>query len=249
VRVFWWFEDSDNGTITASNTGSGYRASNLQLDTLGSRWASDSVSATAVLALDFGSPISCTSFAFLGHNLIPGSDTVTLTYASDAGFTTGTGSITVTLTAENWYEYFSAVSRQYWRVTITKSLSTNKVYAGRMVLGTAYIPAYGVARRFQLGPGTTTSSSVTTRGGQKYTSLGTVRRVLRGMFRALPNADRAEFEELQKTNDIGKSFIVSIAWETEPVAKSIYGTLDRIVPPQDSGLNKWDWPIRMTEQK
>jgi hypothetical protein len=249
MRIFWRFDDSDAGSILASNTASGYKASNLQIDTLGKRWKSDAVASVITLTLNFGSIVSVDSFALLGHNLVPGSDTVTLTYASDPGFITGTGSITVNLTANDWYEYFAAVSRQYWRVTITKSLSTNQVYAGRMVLGTAYVPTYGLAPGYQLGPGMTTTSTTRTKSGAKHSSLGTTIDILRGNFRALPDADKDELKELQNTNQTGVSFIVSMDWENYPVDKSIYGTLDSITPFQNVAINKWDWPLRMTAQK
>jgi hypothetical protein len=249
MRIFWRYDDINAATITASNTASGYKASNLQLDTLGSQWKSDNVTATAQLLVDFGSAVDHDSFAFLGHNLVPGSDTVTLKYASNSAITTDVVTISHTLTANNWIEYFSSISRQYLEVLITKSLSTNQVYGGRLLSGEHYVTKHGLRPGYRIGPGQTMTTSVRTRGGQQYSSLGETMRVLRGTFPALADADRDELEALQKANSTGVPFVVSVDWENYPTRKFIYGTLTRVQDFQDVANGSWEWPLSMIEQE
>jgi hypothetical protein len=249
MRIFWRFSDSDTATITASNTASGYKASNLQLNTLGKKWASDKVTATAELLMDFGSAINITSFAMLGHNLVPGSDTVTLKYADNAAITIGVVTISVTLTAVNWSEYFTQISKRYAQVVITKSLSTNQVSAGRLIHGKAYVPTRGISPGYQIGPGRTQTTTLRTRGGQLYANQGETLKALRGAFPSLPDTDRDELEELQNTNSTGTPFIVSLDHTNYPTEKMIYGTLDRVQPFRNVAVSDWDWSISMIEQK
>jgi hypothetical protein len=128
-------------------------------------------------------------------------------------------------------------------------LSTNQIYAGVLVLGPHYVTSYGLKRNYFLGSGVTLTDSIRTGGGQKYANLKATLKVLRGKFPTLSDADMAELDELQIINSTGKPFIVAIAWESEPVKKTLYGTLDGVTPFMDSALDRWDWPLKMTEQK
>lgn len=249
MRIFWRFSTSDAGTLTASNTASGYAASNLQLNTLGSKWASDTSSATAQLLIDFGSAVDIDSFALLGHNLVPGSDSVTLKYADDSGISVNVQTISVTLTATNWFEFFSTVTKRYAEVLITKSAPANQVYAGRLVHGESYQPTYGLKPGYSIGPGRSGTTTVRTRGGQLYSNTGPVYRALNGALPPSPDADRYELEALMETNSTAIPFIIAVDWENYPTQKSIYGTLDSIMPFMDVANGSWDWSLKMTEQK
>ena len=247
MRLFWRFS-SDDGTMTASSTADGYDVIALQRSALAPGWKSKALVAAETLTCDLGSAQQVTAFSLIGHNLVPGSDTVVLEAADDAGFSVGLVAISVTLTAVDWYEYFAVQTKRYWRVSITKSASGNQATAGRFLLGKHYTIT-GLAPQFLLGPGADTSTIITTLGGQTYGSLGVVSRVLRGNMRGFDNDDADELEELEVTYGRVFAFVVSVDWENKPVKKSIYGLITSITPFADFARSRWKWPLAMKEQK
>ncbi len=251
AKVFWEY-DSDAGTFTASTEASSFPVENLQISTLAPKWKSTGLATVDTITVDMGAAVSIDAFAFLAHDLIA-TDTIALTYASDSGFTTDTGqafSVAGSTTSEHLYKYFAAISRQYWRLTITK-LATETRQAGRMVLGTHYELTESTREPgFQIGPVVTTAKTVTTRGGQKYGNIGVALRRLSGTIAGLSDADKAELDSLFIANTTVVPFIVSAAYATYPETKSIYGTLNAAFNPVSSArIGIWDATIGMTEQK
>ena len=247
MRVFWQFS-SDDGTFTASSTADGFDVADLQRSTLSPPWKSKALVVGETLTVNLGSAQQVTAFSLLGHNLVVGSDTVVLEAADDAAFAVGLVAISVTLTADNWFEYFPQQTKQYWRLSITKSASGNQVFAGRFLLGKNFtIP--GLAPGYTLGPGADTSDSVTTKAGQTYGNLGVVSRRLRGSINALTNDDIDELREMQESVGRIFAFVVSIDFENKPVEKSIYGTLNSVAPFTNFAVTRWAWRLAMREQK
>jgi hypothetical protein len=163
------------------------------------------------------------------------------------------GTVTPTFHKETLIEYFTEVTKRYWRLEITLSASSvTEVEAGRLILGPHYQFERNVAPGWG-GPATTedTSRNVRTRGGQRYSDEGTRLKTFQGSFKGLRDADFVELEALHENYGTAKSFIISQLWEDYPVRRTIYGGLDRIGGVANTGgtANRWDFPIKMTEQK
>ncbi len=121
----------------------------------------------------------------LAHNL-EADDTITLRYASDAGFTADVGTVPVTFRAGTLIEFFASVTRQYWRLEIdlaSSGLTTEQREAGRLLLGDHYQMERNVALGWS-GPQIVqdTTRSARTEGGQRYSDLGVGLRSLRAQF-------------------------------------------------------------------
>lgn len=252
MRLFWRF-NSDDGTPTASSTANGYDVVNLQRSALLPGWKSEAVLNEEELVVDLGSPQSISAFALLGHNLATTAElsTVTLEYANDVGFTVAPGSITVSVTDDNWYQFFGVQTRQFWRVTIPKlgGVVTHQPAAGRLVLGEQFSPTYALRPGYQLGGGSTNTATISTRGGQLYSSLGETFRVLSGTMPGLSDADFDEIETLKKTYSTGVPFIVALDWETDPTRSTVYGVQTSTTPMMNVAIDKWEWPLRIVEVK
>jgi hypothetical protein len=251
MRIFWRFA-SDSGTVTATSTADGYSVDELQRSTLAPVWKSEGSTSAVdqVITIDLGSAQAITAFALLGHNLQDTATTasVTLTYASDSGFTTGTGTISGTsVTDDNWYEYFASISRQYWRVTIPKAAAANQIEAGRVVLGSHYTPSYALRPGFSIGAGSSTARTLQVNAGQRYSSLGVTPRVMAGTMPGLSDTDYDEITLLQQTYQNATPFIVSLNWETDPTRRSIYGTLSSVRPLANVAVDKWEWNLSIRE--
>lgn len=252
-RLFWRF-DSDDGTFSASSTAEGYGVDNLKLDTLDSKWKSDEFGSDLQeqVTVNLGSAQSITAF-FLGNHNLEADDTIVLRFASDAGFTADVGTVAVTFRVGTLIEYFTAVSRQYWRLEITLASGasdTEQREAGRLLLGDHYQVARNVALGWsgpQLGEDTTRSAR--TEGGQKYADIGVGLKVLRAQFVALGETDLDELEALKGTMLTGQSFVISQNWEDFPLKRTLYGSLRSMGPPTNEAADKWTIPFNMVEQK
>ena len=129
MRLFWRFA-SDAGTVTVTSTaGALYAGKNLQRDALSKKWQSAAVLATETVTFDLGSALPISAFALWDHDILA-TDTITLTYASDSGFTTDTGSVTLTWREAYLLEFFTEVTRRYWKLSITKTVAATSKSAG-----------------------------------------------------------------------------------------------------------------------
>lgn len=240
---------SDAGTMTSNNNaGARWGASNVQRYTLDKAARSDSVSATYEHSADFGSAVDIDSFAMAGHNILE-TDTILLQYADDAGM-----SVNVVAPSISWdegviYTTFSPISKRYRLLTVTKTDSGDFVQIGRMVDGPHTELSVGLRTPGdQGGIGRTTSTSVTTDGGQKYGTLGAAMGRLTGTFPALDADDIDELEFIKETyQEVVPFFMIIRAGQA--LENAFYGTLDttqtyRFVTPDDR-----DIPWSMTEQK
>jgi hypothetical protein len=106
------------------------------------------------LTIDLGAAVSLSGFALLNHNLAAAAGLVAVTYASDAGFTTGTGTAKAasTLNVDEPYQkdtvlQFPAVSRRYWRLTFTHTGTLTVTLGELLALTTIGVlsrdPVYG----------------------------------------------------------------------------------------------------------
>jgi hypothetical protein len=251
-RLFWRFP-SDAGVFTDPEVLANYPVSNLKIDALSKKWKSAPDSGGGIqITVDLGSAQAISAFALLGHTISSG-DSILLRYADNAAFTVGFGNIALTYHENTLIEYFTEVTKRYWRLIITVADSaTTEIEAGRMVLGPHYQFERNVAPGWS-GPGTSedTSRNVRTRGGQRYSDEGSRLRTFQGSFTGLRDADFIELEALYDNYGTAKSFIISQLWEDYPVRRTLYGSLVRLGGTANTGgtANKWNFPIRMTEQK
>lgn len=251
-RLFWRFR-SDSGDFSDPSVSANYPVDNLKIDSLDSRWRSAPDSGGLVqVTIDLGTPQAISAFAFLAHNLLAG-DTALLRYADDAGFTSGVGTESITFHEDTFIEYFTEVTKRYWRLELTvASSSITEVEAGRLVLGPHYETERNVSSGFK-GPSYSkdTSRSIRTRGGQRYSDEGTRLRAFNGKFAALDDDDFDEFEDLHRINGKGRSFIISQLWEDYPLKRTLYGAIDSIGRTGNvSGTaGRQTMTLKMTEQK
>lgn len=253
-RLFWRF-NSDGGTFSASSTAEGYDVDNLQRDTLDKKWKSDGFGSDfqEIITVDLGSAQSITAFALLAHDLTA-NDSIVLRYASDAGFTADVGTVPVTFREDTLIEYFTAVSRRYWRLEIdligSSGSTTDTRQAGRLLLGDHYQTERNISLGW-MGPNYTqdTTKSVRTAGGQKYADIGVAIKAFQGQFVALSETDLDEFEELKSTMLTGMAFIISQNWEDFPLKRTLYGTMLGMGSPINIAADKWTISFSMSEQK
>lgn len=252
MRIFWR-DASVGGTVTSENgTADGFSVLDLQRSNLDPVWKSKAVETSERINIDLGSAQTIEGFALLNHDLATTADTanVTITYASDSGFTTGLGSIgALNVTDTNWYQYFAAISRQFWRITIPKLGADTDLQpsAGRLMLGPVFTPSHGVRPGYLLGPGSATSRIVETTSGGKYGSLGVTPRVLSGTMPGLSDADFDEINLLQSINQNVVPFIVSLNWESAPVRETIYGAFTRVRPMTNVAVVKREFTLSIKE--
>jgi len=258
MQLFYDFNLSDNGTLTATSTAAGYDVSNLQLGVRSKRWKSASVT-SVTLTMDRGTSEIVNAVSMLGCNFFdPVTYTVNVTIqaADDAGFTTGVVTVytetPTVLQMTDFTYYFNATVKRYWRVQLVAS-SAMQFTLDRLVFGRSYTTNHGLAPGFQLGPGKSLSKNVITRGGQKYTNRGATLKVARGIAKGLDSDDFDEITELADVNGTGTPFILNIdgAFPSFVASeqRSIYGTLDNLQPPTNAAFNKWDWRVSITAQK
>jgi hypothetical protein len=251
-RLFWRFA-SDDGTFSDPEALANYPVGNLKIDALSKKWKSAPDSGGVVqVTVDLGSAQAISAFAFLNHNLLSG-DSALLRYADDSGFSVGVGTQSITFHEDTFIEYFTEVTKRYWRLEITVANSAiTEVEAGRLVLGPHYQFERNVAPSFS-GPATTqdTTRNIRTRGGQRYSDEGTRLRTFRGQFTALRNADFVELEALRQAYGTSKSLVISQLWEDYPVVRTLYGSIDSLSPSDNAPgtADRWNMSLRMTEQK
>jgi hypothetical protein len=233
--------------MTAATTADGYDVVNLQRPALAPGWKSGTSTADEKITVDLGSAQSISAFALINHDLT--TETLELEYATDSGFTTGTGTVTLSLTSDNWYQFFGAVTRRYWRLKITKALATDTVSAGRMVLGQQFTPTYAFRPQYASGNASDTSQGVRTRGGQYYSTDGVRLRTLRGVMPGLSDTDYDEIELLKRTYGTSTPFILALNWETDPTRLTLYGHLTGLAAMQNVAVDKWEWNVSMREQR
>lgn len=100
---------------------------------MAAQYTLNSGTTTEAIDIDLGAAQSVSAIAILNHNLAAlGSPTVTVTAADNAGFSVGvvTPKATTTLNTtspkhKDHVLQFGAVSKRYWRITFTHSLSTS----------------------------------------------------------------------------------------------------------------------------
>lgn len=155
---------------------SGYTTSRDKLnDGLQDELAAGSSSAQAsgqTLTVDLGSAQAVAVIALLNHNLASGACAVAVTYADDAGFTTGTGTAkaasTITTAAPNEKDtvlQFPAVTKRYWRLTFTHSGTKTITLGELLVIGSVTtlsrmrIWGHGESERFILNHVETSTGS------------------------------------------------------------------------------------------
>lgn len=251
-RLFWRFR-SDDGTFSDPAELANYPVDNLKIDSLDKRWKSAPDSGGLVqITIDLGSAKAISAFAFLNHNLLAG-DTALLRYADDSGFTVNVGTQSITFHEDTFIEYFTEVTKRYWRLELTVANSAVvEAEAGRLLLGPHYQFERNVAPAFR-GPAITqdTSRNVRTRGGQRYSDEGERLHTFGGQFTALRDADFDELEALRLINGTSRSFIISQLWEDFPVKRTLYGSMDSISPSENIAgtADRWNVTMQMTEQK
>jgi hypothetical protein len=249
MRLFWRFA-SDQGAVTATSTaGALYAAANLQRDVLAKKWKSGATLATETITLDLGAALPVTAFALWGHNITE-DDTLTLTYASDSGFTADTGTISVTW--REWYllEFFASITRRYWKLDILKDASSDIKYAGRLMVGTHYELSSSLR-----SPGDTSGISkaaagktVVTEGGQSYSDISVGLEQLGGDIVGLTAADVDEIETLKDTYLTAVSFVAAADW-SDLKRRVLYGKLTNLAPTPTVGPDAWSWRFSQKEQK
>lgn len=251
-RLFWRFA-SDEGALSDPEVLANYPVSNLQIDSLDKRWKSAPDSGGEIqVTIDLGSAQAISAFSLLNHSMVAG-DTAVLRYADDAGFSVNVGTVAVTFHLDTFIEYFTEVTKRYWRLELAIADSgITEIEAGRLVLGPHYQLERNVAPGWS-GPATSkdTSRNVRTRGGQRYSDEGERLKTFRGQFTALRNADLVELESLRQVNGTGNSFIISQLWEDYPVARTLYGSLDSMGSSTNAAgtADTWGLALQMTEQK
>ena len=247
ANIFWRFA-SDAGTITTSSATSEAPITNLQDNILANIWQSDGTDLADVITVDMGSAVEVGAFAFLDHDIIA-SDVLLLEFASDSGFTTDTGTVSVTFNANTLLEYFTPVTRQYWRLTITK-LATPARQAGRLLLGEFFALAHSTREPgASWGLSKSTGSKVTTDGGQIYGNLGAQLLMMSGTIGALTDLEYDEIEALKEAYGEVVPFIFSAAPVNDLYGRSIYGVFSKLPQFQSYKPDLWTLNLSMQEQK
>ena len=249
MRLFWRFA-SDAGTITATSTAAaGFAAANLARDTLSKLWRSGAVLATETITVDLGSAIAATAFALWGHNITE-DDTLTLTYASDAGFTTDTGTIPITWREGYLLEFFDEVTRQHWKLDILKDAASDVKQAGRIMIG----PHYELTTTLR-APGETfgggavaAGKQIRTEGGSSYGDISVALDKMKGTITGLSADDVDEIETMKDTILNAKSFVAAADWD-DLQRRVQYGRLDGLAPPTSVARTAFQWNFAQTEQK
>jgi hypothetical protein len=247
---FIWRFTSDAGTVTASSTAkAGTAAKNLQRDALSKKWQSGGTLATETITFDLGLAQPITSFALWGHNITE-TETITLEYADDSGFTTGTGTVAVTWRETYLLEFFASVTKRYWRLSVLKDAAADVKEAGRMVLGPYYEltnslrtpgDSYGTGR-------TAADKDVRTEGGVKYSDLGVPLDGMSGTITGLTEDDVDEVELLKKTYQTSQSFVAAADWDVRK-RRVLYGSFDNLRKPQSVSPTRWSITWNMTGQE
>lgn len=246
ARIFWRFA-SDAGTITANSTASGFPARNVQRSALSLKHKSDGSQATDMWTVDLGSALDVSALFVGGHDFSSG-DTLTFRYASDSGFTADTGTVSVTYRADNLYQFFTAISRRYWRLENLKDVAAETRQIGRLALGDHTELGLSLRLGYGVGAAQDTSKIVVTEGGQAYADIGVALRALRGDLIVAP-AEKAELEALRVAYQTAVPFVLAADYETYPVTKSLYGRLQSLPVPVDVAADLWRYSWDMIEQK
>jgi hypothetical protein len=251
-RLFWRFK-SDDGTFSDPTALANYPVGNLKIDTLDKRWKSTPDSGGLVqVTIDLGAAKAISAFALLKHNLLAG-DSALLRYADDSGFSVNVGTQSITFHEDTFIEYFTEVTKRYWRLELTVANSAIiEVEAGRLLLGPHYQLERNVSGGFA-GPSSTqdTSKNVRTRGGQRYSDTGSILKTFRGSFTALRDADFDELEALRQSFGKNRSFVISQLWEDFPIKRTLYGSVERLSSSTNAAgtADRWGMSLTMIEQK
>lgn len=259
MKIFSNFSLSDNGTFSATSTASGYNVANLQYNTLGKKWKSESTTSVNI-TVDTGFTELVGAIGLLGVNFLKAS-TITVNIliqaADDAAFTIGLVTVyqetPTVLDQNNFIYFFTPIVKRYFKVQIQPSVAM-QVEMGRFVLGPAYTPKTAFSPGYALGPGRTQTKTLRTRGGQLYSSRGETLKVFNGQIPELDSDDFVNITALQNKNSTGTPFIIAFdSGITLPYLaseeKSLYGTLDKVNPLRNVAVSEWLWPLAMTEQK
>lgn len=246
LRLFWRF-DSDLGTITANSTTAGFPIRNVQRGTLSSKHKSDGSQATDTRTIDLGAALPISAFFLGGHDYQSG-DTLTLRYASDSGFTADVGTISPTYRAGTLIEFFTPVTRRYWREENLKDVAAETRSAGRLLLGDHTEMSYALRLGYGSGIRSDTSKRIRTEGGQQYTDIRVSLKGQRGSL-IVTEAEKVELEALRETYGTAFPFVSALDWENDPLAKTLYGFFASLGEPVDTGVDHWTYSWDMVEQK
>ncbi|GAG21017.1 unnamed protein product, partial [marine sediment metagenome] len=194
-------------------------------------------------------PTEVSAFAWLDHDVLE-VDTIDLEYADDVTYLTNQGTISITWRENNLLEFFTPLSRRYWRFIINKGASAVYRSAGRFVLGTYFELAHSAREPgFVVTPALTTSKSVRTEGGQLYGDIGVVLERMAGSIPAITDDEKADLVALINANSTVIPFIAAFDFDLYPAEKTIYGAFDRI-PSMVSAPShyRWEMQFSITEQ-
>lgn len=171
----------------------------------------DGTSATQ-FTIDLGSEQTVGLIALVNHNITVGSGQITLTGANDASFTeiAWRGNCMLAYAGGDFAVALpDGLAARYWKVEITDtSNAAGYISIGRVFIGPAFAPAQGL--EFNSSVGVESRAGVNEAwSGMEHFEPRRSRRVWRGQFNHLLEAEAAEWLAVCRTNDtIGEVYIL-----------------------------------------
>lgn len=209
---FWYSNrvDVSGVSIAASTTTTGYPASNVAHEFKQRVWRTGATVAAETLTFDLGSALACTSVILFNHNLTASDSSIQLLANSSDSW--GSPAFTQALTHASSIisQTFSTQTYRYWRITFTKSSSSETRDIGRVFLGTYHDteaqPTYD-GLKIEPQDRTTIQRSI---GGQTYADSRSIYRQVRLDFDGISQTQMTTFKTIADTVGRHTSFFLQV---------------------------------------
>lgn len=160
-----------------------------------------SAGAGAYLDINLGSAQSIGLVALVAETLTSG--TVTITAGATQGATTFNSGALSVYAGNDFAHTFAAVSYQWWRISVSAAGTIGRVFIGpryKPTFGTDWSPSIQIESRTQISEAL---------GGQEYFDARTQRRVWRGKFSWLNDAEAYQWYAIQQAQDVsGEVYLI-----------------------------------------
>lgn len=249
---FWYSNNIDSASvaITASSAPDALPPSNVAHEFRSRKWRTLGTVAAEWIVFDLVSAVAATSVIILDHDLTAGDSLIKIEAHTSNSWGSPAFSQTLTYAAGTISATFASQSYRWWRVSFTKSASSEIRNIGRIYIGTYY----DTTEQPDYDGFTETTEDLTTiqtsRGGQTYADQRSQFKMLSVDFSRVNNTQAAQLLTIFEAVGQFRSFYVQI--ETTPALTKIWYVKrtdkhKRKVSGFDSSY-LWDFKLEFSEQ-